>query len=182
MKTAADKTATNFARQNPGLALGRSKIRDLPRQVHLWCTNATVFKASAHLLPRVLRELTKPEYPEFPTSSGPINQFKKFLTDYHPFPQVTSAAPGTSDHGQDRAVDFIVTKNGRTLAGTSTAKDKDSKKTRIKLDWEETGYDKALKKATIGTGLDGPLAEPHEPWHYWLSAEALAEAKKKPRR
>jgi hypothetical protein len=166
MKAAAAKVMINFAAQNPGLTLGRSEFRDLPRQVRLWCTNGTVLQASAHLLPRALRELAKHDYPEIPTSAGPIWRFKMFLRDYNPVPQVTSAAPGTSDHGQDRAVDFVVIKNGKTIAGTRGATEI------IARDWEATGYGKALEKATKGTGLEGPLDDPYEPWHYWLQNEA----------
>jgi hypothetical protein len=126
-----------------------------------------VFQASAHLLTRTLRELSNERtYPEIPTSSAPIESFKKFLHDYTPVPKVTSAAPGTSDHGQDRAVDFVVIKNGKTIAGTNGAQEV------IDRDWVATGYDKALKKATHKTGLDGPLRppKPNEPWHYWLAS------------
>jgi hypothetical protein len=133
MRAAANKTAINFAKQNSGLSLGQTPIRSLPRQVHLWCTNETVFRASAHLLPRALRELAKPSYPEIPTSSGPIKQFKQFLKDYNPVPRVTSAAPDTSDHGQDRAVDFTVIKNGVTVAGISTARDRKTKRLELHL-------------------------------------------------
>jgi len=164
MNAAAKQTMKNFHDQNPELRLGRSQVRDLPRQVHLWCSNDKVRKASAHLLPRAFKELSKVElYPEIPTDAGPINAFKNFLRHYMPVPEVTSAAPGTSDHGQDRAVDFVVIQGAKTLAGTS--------KDRIPTDWQATGYDKALKKATKDTGLDGPLQHPHEPWHYWLKKE-----------
>lgn len=37
-------------------------------------------------------------------------------------------APGTSDHGQDRAVDFVIKKNGVVIAGIVQSK------------WIDTGY------------------------------------------
>jgi len=167
MNAEAAKVVANFATQNPGLKLDRTGIRNLAKQIELWCGNESVHLAAGNLLPRVLQELAKADYPEFPTDSAPINQFKKFLKDSKVDPEPTSAAPGTSDHGQDRAVDFIVKKDGKTVASTSKAG--------IKKEWENTGYDKALKKATEGTEMDGPLPNPKEPWHYWLKKAKKAK-------
>lgn len=38
----------------------------------------------------------------------------------------------------------------------------------IKSQWTSTGYADKLKKATEGTGLEGPLNAPYEPWHYGI--------------
>jgi hypothetical protein len=114
MNAEAAKVIANFAAQNPGLKLDRSEIRDLAKQIELWCGNDSVHLAAGDLLPRVQRELSKPEYPEFPTDPAPIELFKAFSRNTKVDPEPTSAAPGTSDHGQDRAVDFIVEKHGKT--------------------------------------------------------------------
>jgi hypothetical protein len=172
MNTAADKTIENFAKQNPKLTLARSAIRDLASQVRLWCDNPHVKTAASKLLPKVLKELDKDKYPEIPTDSGPITLFKKFLKGTGVDPEPTSAAPGTSDHGQDRAVDFIVKKGGKTVA--------DINKSKMQTQWIDTGYDKLLKTATDGTGLEGPLmkdGEIWEAWHYALPKEKKTKAK-----
>jgi hypothetical protein len=97
---------------------------------------------------------------------GALKRFKRFLSRSEVRPEPTSAAPGTSDHGQDRAVDFVVLKDGKTIAETVQSK--------IQKQWIDPGYDVALKTATLNTGLDGPLMKNGklwEPWHFWLVTE-----------
>jgi hypothetical protein len=173
MKAQAELVKRTFKDQNPGLTLDYTKIRDLARQVRLWCGNGTVHKASSYLLPRALKELAKQAYPEIPTDWAPIDRFKRFLKDANVIPEPTSAAPGTSDHGQDRAVDFVVKKNGVIIA--------DIIQSTIQSKWIDTGYMSALKAATLNTDLTGPLMKGNqiwEPWHYSLKPPAAADEKK----
>lgn len=169
LKAAADATARNFSLQNPDLTLDRSPFRDLPRQVQLWCDNPTVHQAAPRLYSQMLKVLDRPEFPDLPTESdlGWIAVFRAELGQAVVRPEPTSAAPGTSDHGQDRAVDFVVQKKGITIAGTSKAK--------MQEEWVDTGYVDALKDAAVGTHLVGPLMKNKvlwEAWHYRLETPA----------
>jgi hypothetical protein len=56
------------------------------------------------------------------------------------------------------AVDLVVVRHGRTVAGTSTGD--------IGTVWEAHGWEANLIKATAGTKLVGPLKHPYEPWHW----------------
>jgi hypothetical protein len=62
------------------------------------------------------------------------------------------------------AVDFVVLKDGETIAGTDTQT--------IQSNWEATGWkDKLLEAVTKSASwFDGPLSQPYEPWHYTLKA------------
>jgi hypothetical protein len=157
-----------FELDNPEYQLTISKVRDLARQVHLWCTNQTVKDSARELMKDVKQELADSKYLPSPTDAA-VAEFKKWLHDYVPLKEPTSAAPGTSDHGQMHAVDFVVMQGTTTIAGTETAK--------IGSDWKATGLEKKLKAATENTPgslllgrpvLQGPLKHPYEPWHYAL--------------
>jgi hypothetical protein len=71
-----------------------------------------------------------------------------------------NAAPGTSDHGQVKAVDFVVMQGSRLVAGTS--------RSTIAAQWTAPGWAQRLVEATAGTRLRGPLRHPYEPWHWSL--------------
>lgn len=157
-----------FESDNPELQLTISQVRDLARQVHLWCTNGTVKDSARALIKDAKAELADSKYTPSPTDSA-VSEFKKWLHDYMPIKEPTSAAPGTSDHGQMHAVDFVVIKGKETVAGTETK--------RIGADWKATGLEQKLKAATESTPasvelgrpvLQGPLKHPYEPWHYAL--------------
>jgi hypothetical protein len=157
-----------FEADNPGLQLTISQIRDLAHQVHLWCTNPTV-KFSAHaLLADARAKLAEATFLPSPTPAA-VEEFKHWLHSYKPVKEPSSAAPGTSDHGQQHAVDFVVMRGKKIIAGTETAK--------IGPDWKSTGLETRLKAATEKTPaavqlgrpvLQGPLKHPYEPWHYAL--------------
>lgn len=59
-----------------------------------------------------------------------------------------------------RAVDFVVMKGGKIIAGVESAL--------IVPNWRQPGWERALIEATKGTWLKGPLPAPYEPWHWWL--------------
>lgn len=149
----------NFADANPGYSLAISPIRSLDKQVRLWCNNGSVQKAATHLLPVVRAEIAASQYLESPIESA-VKAFQTFLSKVRVHPEPTSAAPGTSDHGQNRAVDFIVMKDGKAIADTTSST--------IVPNWRIPGWEKALIDAAASTRLEGPLPNPYEPWHWWL--------------
>lgn len=154
---AAEETKKNFERANPGLTLKFTRARDLDRQAYLWVTNTSVKTAAADLLKTVATELSQAIYLPNPGPEAAV-RFKPFLERARVHPEPTNAAPGLSDHGQMKAVDFYVEQNGRRLA--------DIRSSTIGIEWRATGFDKQLKTATERTGLVGPLKNPYEPWHY----------------
>lgn len=159
LEAEAEIVQRNFAAANPGYTLGVSPIRDLDKQVRLWCTNTTVQKAAPPLFARVRTELAGSGYFTPPTDSA-VAKFHEFLKGSNVLPEPTSAAPGTSDHGQMRAVDFVVMKAGQVIAGVESAL--------IVPNWRQPGWERALIEAAKGTRLKGPLPTPYEPWHWWL--------------
>jgi hypothetical protein len=155
----AEKVRRQFAAQNPGYNLGVSPLRSLERQLMLWSKNNTVRDAGATLLERMQEELAKPEYSEVPTPKA-AGRFAQKLGDAKVSPEPTSAAPGTSDHGQARAVDFVIQKGAMTIAGTESAQ--------VWSVWRGQGWEAKLIKACERTRLLGPLKVPDEPWHWRL--------------
>jgi len=81
---------------------------------------------------------------------------------------IAIAAPGLSPHGRMRAIDFQVHQGGRVVAGPSTPA--------IATDWEAGGWAAKLDAAVRAASnrFVGPLANPHEPWHYTYTPEAVA--------
>jgi hypothetical protein len=154
---AARITKAAFEKANPGYTLGFTRARDLDRQAYLWIDNDSVKLASSGLWNDARTELTKASYIPNPGTEA-AERFATFLSKAVVRPEPTNAAPGLSDHGQMKAVDFYVDKNGKRVA--------DIKKNSIGSQWHATGFDKQLKLATQGTVLVGPLRAPYEPWHY----------------
>lgn len=164
----ANDVATAFQADNPGLKLVISPVRDLQRQVHLWCSNPTIKTAARKLIADAKTKLAEPTFLPSPTTAA-TDAFRAYLHQYVVNPEPSSAVPGTSDHGQQHAVDFVVMQNGKPIADTTTAT--------IVPNWQNTGFAKKLKTATektpaaIALGrpvLQGPLKTPYEPWHYAL--------------
>ena len=81
---------------------------------------------------------------------------------------VTLAAPGLSAHGQSRAFDFQVERDGTIVAGTEAE--------HATRDWDAAGWTERLKQivARASTRLRGPLETPREPWHYYYDAGVSA--------
>jgi len=149
-----------FAVDNPGYTLGLSPLRTLERQVQLWNGNVHVRTAARALAKKVLEKLSEEAYAMSPNSLS-VRRFIPVIQDATVHPEPTSAAPGTSDHGQLRAVDFVVFQGGTLIAGTSTAS--------IPTAWKAQGWERKLIAATEKTGLIGPLQKPYEPWHWRLA-------------
>lgn len=155
----ATRVQAAFARNNPGHRLGVSPPRSLPRQVQLWVTSASARTAGGRLLRFTSTELEKPVY-DLPPHMTRVQSFATWLRRQPVDPEPGNAAPGTSDHGQVRAVDFVVMQGSRVIAGTSRAS--------IPTAWTASGWAQRLVDATAGTRLRGPLRVPYEPWHWSL--------------
>ena len=115
----AARVQRNFASKNPGYALGISPLRSLEKQVSLWNRNHSITKGGSKLLTAAIKGLENKNYPD-PASHGAAIHFAEFLRRATVIPEPTSAAPGTSDHGQAHAVDFVVMRGNATIAGTET--------------------------------------------------------------
>jgi hypothetical protein len=159
----ATKVQANFARTNPGYTLAISPLRSLERQVATWNSNGTVDIASRRLLADMNKQLVAPEFPDPPTGVAAVI-FSHKLRNAAVNPEPSSAAPGTSDHGQGRAVDFVVMRGGTKVADTDTAQ--------IAPVWKHGGWERRLIAAAAGTNLVGPLSHPYEPWHWRIAAGA----------
>ncbi|HEY6877654.1 MAG TPA: hypothetical protein VI299_06520 [Polyangiales bacterium] len=176
----AGATQRAFVTNNPGFNLLVSPLRSLAKQVGLWITNGSVREASAKLLEDVRTELSKDLYTLAPTSIS-ILKFRRALSQMTVRPEPKSAAPGTSDHGQGHAVDFVVVQGRHQIAGTET---KD-----IAGKWKRDGWERKLidaiaacneqqRKGSTGRVpiLSGPLKKPYEPWHWVLCWEDAAQS------
>jgi hypothetical protein len=155
----AEAVQIRFAEQNPGYTLALSPLRSLERQVAKWHENASVREAGTKLYADMLKELEKPSYASTPDAQG-YATFRNKLHFAKVQPEPTSAAPGTSDHGQFAAVDFVVQKGAQSIATTSSAQ--------IAPIWKKLGWEEKLIKAVNKT-LKGPLAHPYEPWHWEIT-------------
>jgi hypothetical protein len=152
-----------FSAANPGFELWvNPQVRSLDTQLMNWNSNATVGRAGARLLSAIREWLSSAEV----IAMSPADVQKaaeKFLTGYVPQPIPTLAAPGLSPHGQMRAVDFQIRKDGRTVAGPASAT--------IAKAWDAAGWTDKLNAAVHAAGdrFAGPLQSPREPWHYTYS-------------
>ena len=156
----AAKAQVAFAKSNPGYSLAISPLRSLERQIELWVGNLTAKAAAKALLGLVVAELGEAFFAAPPTRAK-VDQFARWLPNRGVNPEPSSAAPGTSDHGQLRAVDFVVVRGGQVIAGTRTAS--------IGTDWTTSGWGKKLADAAASTQLIGPLEHPFEPWHWRIA-------------
>ena len=116
--------------------------------------------AATRLAKEMLEELSDESYANPPDTEG-IKSFAPVLQEAKVKPEPTSAAPGTSDHGQLRAVDFVVYQGATLIAGTNSST--------IPTICKAQGWEARLIAATEGSGLIGPLKAPYEPWHWRLA-------------
>jgi hypothetical protein len=63
-------------------------------------------------------------------------------------------------HGQSRAIDFQIMKDGKIVAATEVGA--------VASQWDAPGWTRRLKEAIAAASprFKGPLAAPNEPWHY----------------
>ena len=153
-----EKVRARFEAQNPGYTLyANTEARSLELQITRYNTNKSVEKVAASLHKQALAEIGKPDYGS-PDQADSVERFKQFLTRWRPPTAAPLAAPGISRHGQLRAIDFQIMKDGAIVAPTETGT--------VKRNWDEPGWTRKLQAATEGTRFRGPLQSPYEPWHY----------------
>jgi len=166
--TEIEKVREAFARSNPGYALWiNPQVRSLDRQLESWNANESVTEAAAGLATAAAALVGTPSFPAKDPAQA-RRALETFLQGFRPTPTPTVAAPGLSPHGQMRAVDFQVHQGDRIVAGTTTAT--------IATEWDAAGWSEKLDSAVRAASrrFVGPLASPHEPWHYTYSPEAVA--------
>jgi hypothetical protein len=173
MYSLATRTQQIFAQNNSGHTLQISPLRSLDRQVELWVGNVSARDAGERLLNDIQTVLGGDEFPMTPNMTS-ISRFRVKLKSARVIPEPTSAAPGTSDHGQGNAVDFVVVRGKQEVAGT--------KSSHIRTRWKADGWEARLIAAVKQCNeeqlknpvrpapqLSGPLQKPYEPWHWVLS-------------
>lgn len=147
-----------FEAQNPGYTLyANTEARSLELQIVRYNTNKSVARAAESLHKQVLIEIGKPSY-DSPDSAEAVEHFKKFLMSWRPVTAAALAAPGISRHGQLRAIDFQIMKDGAIVAPPETVT--------VKRNWDTPGWTEKLRVAMEGSSFRGPLQSPYEPWHY----------------
>jgi hypothetical protein len=163
-----ERVKSVFARENPGYELWvNPQVRSLDAQIASWNANESVAAASQELLASASDYVGTAEYraalPERRTAD-----FARFLASHVPTPTPTVAAPGLSPHGQMRAIDFQVHRDGQIVAGPKSAT--------LVADWDAAGWSARLDEAVRegSTAFVGPLATPREPWHYTYTPAIVA--------
>jgi hypothetical protein len=163
-----DRVRRAFSQANPGFELWvNPQVRSLEVQIENWNTNESVGEAAANILSATRELLAGKPFPC--ASSDEVRKaIQSFLVAHVPRPTPTIAAPGLSLHGQMRAVDFQVQKDGRTIASPRSAT--------ITSDWDEPGWSARLEAVVHATSsrFVGPLSSPREPWHYTYQPQAVA--------
>jgi hypothetical protein len=156
-----DETAEvrrRFEARNPGYTLyANTEARSLELQISRYNSNKSVERAAYHLNKSALAEVFKSEY-GLPADAASVERFKQFLTRWRPPTAAALAAPGISRHGQLRAIDFQIMKDGAVVAPTETAT--------VKRNWDASGWTEKLRAAVSDSKFRGPLLSPYEPWHY----------------
>ncbi len=158
-----DSVVAAFAKLNPGYQLQVNRQpRSLEVQLARWNENASV-AAVATTLGRFLDR-------RFADSPSPTTaEVREALAQWTPDTAAALAAPGLSAHGQGRAFDFAVARNGQTVAGIDAAS--------AQAQWDNAGWTRKLHDAVAASGKPfvGPLKSPYEPWHYAYTPEGSAD-------
>jgi hypothetical protein len=160
IQTEVERVRQAFAAANAGFELWvNPEVRSIDTQLANWNSNASVGSAAAHLLAAFRQWVASPTVSVLPDGDLP-QAAEKFLAGFVPKPTPTLAAPGLSPHGQMRAIDFQIRKDGKTVAGPDSAT--------IATAWDAAGWTQKLKAAVIAgsSRFSGPLESPREPWHY----------------
>ena len=153
--TYIDAVAASFARANPGYTL---KVNPMPRSLDLqllrWNEDASVGKAAAALTSSLARRFADDG------AVPPSAALREALIAWKPSHTASVAAPGLSAHGQGRAFDFQVEREGQVIAGVEVAT--------ARQRWDAAGWTRKLHEAVGSAGhhFAGPLQFPYEPWHY----------------
>jgi hypothetical protein len=153
-----DAVLAAFAAENPGFTLRVNRLpRSLELQIAHWNDNRSVGRTAAALVSALQRQFD----PAAATPDGPA--VRNALINWTPATAATLAAPGLSAHGQARAYDFQIERDGRVIAGIESAS--------AQRQWDMAGWTGKLRAAVRSAGdrFSGPLAAPYEPWHYAYS-------------
>jgi D-alanyl-D-alanine carboxypeptidase len=149
-----DAVIAAFVKANPGYDLQVNRQpRSLEVQLAHWNENASVAAVSAALVQSLDRRFAG-------NPSPAAAEIRDALVHWMPNSAAALAAPGLSAHGQGRAFDFAVARNGHIVAGLEAA----SAHSR----WDDAGWTRKLHAAVAASGKPfvGPLQSPYEPWHY----------------
>lgn len=158
-----EQVRRRFEAQNPGYTLyANTEARSLELQISRYNSNKSVERAAKQLHESVLAEVLTPGY-QSPPDAASVERFKKFVSKWRPPSAAALAAPGISRHGQLRAIDFQIMKDGAIVAPTDTAT--------VKRYWDAPGWTEKLQAAASGSKFRGPLRSPYEPWHYEYDAD-----------
>jgi hypothetical protein len=143
-----------FVRANPGYTAYANRMpRSLEQQLQHWNENAAVAAVADGLAASLHRQ--------FPPQSSPdAAALRTAQITWEPRSAAPLAAPGLSAHGQGRAFDFQILRNGRPVAGFSVSS--------ARQQWDAAGWTRRLHAAVVASGrpFTGPLQSPYEPWHY----------------
>jgi hypothetical protein len=150
-----DAVVAAFSAANPGFRLQVNReLRSLDVQIAHWNMDESVGTAAAALVAaleqRFVGEASKPN----------TDQLRSALIEWKPNVAIALAAPGLSPHGQARAYDFQVERDGQVIAGVDV--------TSARQQWDTAGWTQKLRAAVsvAGNHFSGPLDSPYEPWHY----------------
>lgn len=156
--TEVGEIMAHFVEANPGYELyARTNVRSLDTQIKNWNKSKSV------QIPAIEIYVSwKEKFGEESENEGTFTEkaFWKWINTYKRKRRPGLAAPGLSRHGQARAIDFQIMKDGKIIAGTNFGI--------IKSVWQAEGWAEKLKDSidTAGPSFRGPLKLPYEPWHY----------------
>jgi hypothetical protein len=145
-----EKVRAQFEADNPGFTLyANTEVRSLDVQIARWNENKGVGAVAADLYAAACG-----------VNSAKLEPLRKFLVDWQPDSPSPLAAPGLSQHGRARAIDFQVEQGKRLIAGADTSQIADT--------WGAQGWARKLNAAIrkASPKFQGPLTMPNEPWHY----------------
>lgn len=156
-----DAVVAAFAAANPGFRLQVNRqLRSLDVQIAHWNADESVGTAAVALVAaleqRFIVETSKPN----------TDQLRSALKEWKPNVAIALAAPGLSPHGQGRAYDFQVERDGQIIAGVDVSL--------ASRQWDAAGWTQKLRAAVsvAGDHFAGPLESPYEPWHYTYAPRA----------
>lgn len=148
-----ERIRTRFEADNPGYQLyANTQVRSLDIQIERWNGNATVGRVADDLQQKACLKLA--------ASRSHQGSLRDFLNAWIPEEPPPLAAPGLSQHGRARAIDFQVHQGNKVIAGADTQDIQDA--------WIAKGWARKLAAAikSTSTKFVGPLKMPNEPWHF----------------
>lgn len=150
--------SAHFKAANPGFEIYvHATVRSLDEQIAKWNANESVGVGGAEILNAFTAAFG--ELAVLPGEAD-VKKAGTWLRGFQPAKRANLAAPGLTLHGRASAIDFQVMKDGKIYAGASEKQ--------VESLWTAEGWDVKLKASidAAGPSFVGPLANPHEPWHY----------------